>query len=117
MVSEALSEVNVLTCIHCDKVYSLAYIEISGIMSYQADLFPWVIYCRLADMRRLEVQRFRRRNDAEEYLKLVQRLTPEGEFELVFAGRHDRPPSDKASIRETIAQQPPDDEHADDEHE
>jgi predicted RecB family nuclease len=53
-------------------------------MSYQEKLSPWVIYRQLANLQRIEVVRFRWRNDAEEYLKVVQRMVPQARFEIVY---------------------------------
>lgn len=53
-------------------------------MSYSDQLHPWVIYRRLPNFQRQVVDRFRRRTDAEHYLKAMQRLAPNAEFELVY---------------------------------
>lgn len=53
-------------------------------MSYSDQLHPWVIYRRLPNLQRQAIERFRRRNDAEHYLKAMQRLSPAAEFELVY---------------------------------
>jgi hypothetical protein len=53
-------------------------------MSYQDSLKPWVIYRRLPDFQRQAIERFRRRTHAEEYLKVIQRLSPHSEFEIVY---------------------------------
>jgi hypothetical protein len=53
-------------------------------MSYQDQLSPWVIYRRLPNFRRLMIKRFRRRGDAEGYLKALQSLEPHAEFEIAF---------------------------------
>lgn len=52
-------------------------------MSYQASLRPWVVYRLKEGLQHIEVARFRKRNDAEEYLKIVRRMV-EAEFEIVF---------------------------------
>jgi hypothetical protein len=56
-------------------------------MSYQDLLRPWVIYLRLPNLQRREMNRFRKRNEAEGYLKVLQRLTPDIEYEIVFEAR------------------------------
>jgi hypothetical protein len=53
-------------------------------MSYQEKLSPWVVYRQLANLQRIEVARFRRRNDAEEYLNVVRRMVPQAQFEIVY---------------------------------
>ncbi|KAM3090320.1 hypothetical protein ACKFKG_29840 [Phormidesmis sp. 146-35] len=53
-------------------------------MSYQDSLKPWVIYRRLPNFQRQLIERFRRRPHAEEYLKAIQTLDPDGEFEIVY---------------------------------
>ena len=63
-------------------------------MSYQDQLSPWVIYRRLPNLQRQFIDRFRRRNNAEEYLKTVQRLQPQAQFEIVYEVTPDNQPSD-----------------------
>ncbi len=53
-------------------------------MSYQNSLSPWVIYRYLPNLQRQFIDRFRRRTHAEEYLKVIQRLSPDAEFEIVY---------------------------------
>jgi hypothetical protein len=53
-------------------------------MSYQDSLKPWVIYRRLPNFQRQLIDRFRRRTNAEEYLKAIQSLYPHAEFEIVY---------------------------------
>ena len=53
-------------------------------MSYQDSLRPWVIYRHLPDFQRQLIDRFRRRTYAEDYLKVIQRLSPQAKFELVY---------------------------------
>ena len=53
-------------------------------MSYQDLLHPWVIYRLLADCKHQSIARFRRRNEAEAYLKVLQRLLPAAQFAIVF---------------------------------
>ncbi len=52
-------------------------------MSYHNSLSPWVIYRHLPDFQRQFIERFRRRTHAEEYLKVIQHLSPHAEFEIV----------------------------------
>lgn len=53
-------------------------------MSCQNSLSPWVIYRHLPDFQRQFIERFRRRTHAEEYLNVIQRLSPHAEFEIVY---------------------------------
>ncbi|NJR51603.1 MAG: hypothetical protein HC780_20440 [Leptolyngbyaceae cyanobacterium CSU_1_3] len=74
-------------------------------MSYQNSLKPWVIYRRLPDFQRQLIERFRRRPHAEEYLKVIQRLDLDGEFEIVY----DITPAedhDPASVLNYLARSP-----------
>ncbi|NJL22020.1 MAG: hypothetical protein HC895_16325 [Leptolyngbyaceae cyanobacterium SM1_3_5] len=52
-------------------------------MSYQDLLNPWTIDRLLPNAQRRRVAEFRKRNDAEEYFKIVQRLMPDARFEIV----------------------------------
>jgi hypothetical protein len=53
-------------------------------MNYRNQLSPWVIYQLLPNCQRLLVERFRRRSEAEAYLKALQRLQSQAEFTIVF---------------------------------
>ncbi|NJN86698.1 MAG: hypothetical protein HC881_10770 [Leptolyngbyaceae cyanobacterium SL_7_1] len=53
-------------------------------MSYQDQLNPWVIYQLLPDLNRAAVSRFRRRNEAEAYLRVISQLRPKAQFTLSF---------------------------------
>lgn len=55
-------------------------------MTYQDQLSPWVVYKLLPTMQNAPVARFRYRNDAESYLKLVSRVLPETSFLISFDG-------------------------------
>lgn len=52
-------------------------------MKYQAQLTPWVIY-QVAAEERLPISRFRRRNDADAYMKVLQNTKPGVEFVVAF---------------------------------
>ncbi|MGV0029327.1 hypothetical protein [Phormidesmis priestleyi] len=54
------------------------------VRSYRDRLSPWCIVQLLPKMQRRVVKRFRRRNDATEHLRVLQRLNPSGCYELVF---------------------------------
>jgi hypothetical protein len=55
-------------------------------MTYQDQLSPWVVYKLLPTMQNAPVARFRYRNDAESYLKLVSRVLPQTSFLISFEG-------------------------------
>jgi hypothetical protein len=71
-------------------------------MSYQDQLSPWMVYRQLPNLQRLEVARFRRRNDAEEYLKIVQRMAPFAQFEIVYDVRQDEQRFEWGEGHETV---------------
>ena len=53
-------------------------------MSYYNRLHPWCVIRCLPKAQTLTVTRFRKRGDAEDYLKTVRRLMPDGRFEVMF---------------------------------
>ncbi|MGI0488080.1 hypothetical protein ACN4EK_21785 [Pantanalinema rosaneae CENA516] len=53
-------------------------------MSYQERLNPWVINKLLPNLKHLAVIRFRRRNDAEAYLKVLKETQPHAQFMIAF---------------------------------
>ncbi|MBW4658173.1 MAG: hypothetical protein KME15_05830 [Drouetiella hepatica Uher 2000/2452] len=53
-------------------------------MSYHDRLHPWCIIRCLPNAQVLIAARFRKRNEAEEYLIRLRRLVPDGIFEIVF---------------------------------
>lgn len=53
-------------------------------MQYQKQLSPWVINRHLPNLQREVVARFRRRSDAEAYLKVMQRVAPNAQFVITF---------------------------------
>lgn len=53
-------------------------------MSYQQQLSPWVIHQLQPDLTQSVVSRFRRRNEAEAYLKTIQRIRPTTSFAITF---------------------------------
>jgi hypothetical protein len=52
--------------------------------AYHDRLHPWLIIRRLPNMQRSSVCRFRRHSEAEEYLKVLQRLTPNATYQIIF---------------------------------
>ena len=57
-------------------------------MKYQEQLTPWVVYQLTSDLQRQVVIRFRRRNDADSYLKVLMQTRPNTQFMVAF----DAPP-------------------------
>jgi len=53
-------------------------------MRYEELLHPWIIVHQLSSLQNLTVKRFRHRNDADECLKALRRLSPEQEFIIMF---------------------------------
>jgi hypothetical protein len=53
-------------------------------MSYRDRLAPWCIFCLLPHAQRKLVARLRRRSDAEECLKALQRMNPDYDYVLIF---------------------------------
>jgi len=53
-------------------------------MSYQEQLSPWVVHKLTPDLKQAVVARFRHRNDAEAYLKIVNRMMPQFRFAIAF---------------------------------
>ncbi|MBE9012409.1 hypothetical protein IQ250_19610 [Pseudanabaenaceae cyanobacterium LEGE 13415] len=53
-------------------------------MKYQEQLTPWVVYQITPDMQRQVVIRFRRRNDADSYLKVLTQTRPNAKFIVAF---------------------------------
>jgi hypothetical protein len=59
-------------------------------MSYRDQLQPWCIIRCLPNAQTITVARFRRRSDAEAYLRTLRQLTPTASFRIVFDGGSDR---------------------------
>jgi hypothetical protein len=53
-------------------------------MSYCDLLHPWYIVQLLPNAQPITVARFRRRSEAESYLRVVKQLLPESGFAIVF---------------------------------
>lgn len=53
-------------------------------MKYHAQLTPWVIYQVASEDTRHPISRFRRRNDADAYLKVLSHTKPNSEFVVAF---------------------------------
>ena len=56
----------------------------SPITHYHTQLHPWCIIRLLPKMQRIVIARFRKRYEAEENLKFLQRLTPTANYAIVF---------------------------------
>ncbi|NEQ26658.1 MAG: hypothetical protein F6K28_48055 [Microcoleus sp. SIO2G3] len=59
-------------------------IYLSKIMSDSDLLYPWAIYRLHSHLKHCAIARFRRRNDSEAYLTIVQHMIPQAEFAIVF---------------------------------
>lgn len=53
-------------------------------MAYRDRLYPWCIIRQLPKFQRITVARFRKRNEAEEHLKVLHRLLPNATFVVLF---------------------------------
>jgi hypothetical protein len=53
-------------------------------MKYQEQLNPWVIHQLLPDLTQSVVIRFRRRSEAEAYLRVIRQLRPKSKFAIAF---------------------------------
>lgn len=53
-------------------------------MTYKDRLYPWCIIRHLPKSQNLVVGRLRRRNDAEEHLRLLQRLIPKASYSIIY---------------------------------
>lgn len=53
-------------------------------MTYKEKLNPWCIIRPIPNLQAQIVARFRRRVDAEGRLKILNRMTPNSSFEIIF---------------------------------
>ncbi|MBD2033993.1 hypothetical protein H6F86_00580 [Phormidium sp. FACHB-592] len=53
-------------------------------MTYQHQLTPWVVHKLLPNLKHLTITRFRRRPDAEAYLKVLNQSQPYAQFTITF---------------------------------
>lgn len=58
--------------------------SISAGFNYSVQLHPWCVIRFLPNLQRSVIQRFRKRSEAEEYLKVLKRLLPEASHQIVF---------------------------------
>lgn len=54
------------------------------LMTYYNQLSPWCIIRCLPNAQTLIVARFRRRNDAEAHLRILQQITPTATYHIIF---------------------------------
>ncbi|MGV0027147.1 hypothetical protein [Phormidesmis priestleyi] len=52
--------------------------------NYWQRLHPWCIVRFLPQMQRIVIQRFRYRSQAEEYLRVLKRLLPHANHQIIF---------------------------------
>lgn len=69
-------------------------------MNYQEQLKPWVVYQITSDLQRQVVIRFRRRNDADSYLKVLTQTRANAQFIVAFdsPSAAAQPTADKAAL-------------------
>jgi len=53
-------------------------------MNYQNQLTPWVIHKLLPNLNQMSISRFRKRTEAEAYLRVLQQTQPNAKFEIIF---------------------------------
>lgn len=53
-------------------------------MTYKERLSPWCIIRHLPHSQRLVVACCRRRNDAEEHLRVLRKMTPTDDYSIIF---------------------------------
>jgi hypothetical protein len=63
---------------------SSATYEVEAPTAYNQLLHPWCVVQFLPHMQRRTVARFRRRNDADAYLKALRRLSPSAQYTVMF---------------------------------
>jgi hypothetical protein len=53
-------------------------------MTYKDRLYPWCIIRHLPKSQSMVVGRLRRRNDAEEHVRVLKQLMPDALFSIIF---------------------------------
>ena len=53
-------------------------------MIYRDSLSPWCVIQHLPKLQYAIIARFRKRNDAEDYVKVLRRMNPAIVYEIVF---------------------------------
>ena len=61
-----------------------ACLQSPSLNGYQARLHPWCIVRLLPKMQRIVVGRFRKGNDADEHIRSLRHLIPQGQFIVMF---------------------------------
>ncbi len=64
--------------------FGLGYSGKEGRMTYRDRLSPWCIIRHLPQSQRLVVACSRRRNDAEEHLRVLRQMTPNEDYSIIF---------------------------------
>ncbi len=73
-------------------------------MRYQEQLTPWVVYQLSANLERQIVTRFRRRNDADCYLKVLKQTRPNTEFVVAFDAKRNAAPAEETSAEKALVE-------------
>lgn len=73
------------------------------LMSYQEQLNPWVVERLLPNLKWTAVARFRHRNDAEAYVRIVRRTMPHFKFTIAFDSKRLSATSNDRVPQEAIA--------------
>jgi hypothetical protein len=53
-------------------------------MTYQEQLSPWVVHQLLPNLKQQTLARFRRRNEADAYLRAMKQMRPQSRYEVSF---------------------------------
>lgn len=61
-----------------------ACLQPANLNGYQAKLHPWCIVRLLPKMQRVVIGRFRKSNDADEHMRSLKHLIPQGKFIVLF---------------------------------
>ncbi|MGB3788408.1 MAG: hypothetical protein WA949_10385 [Phormidesmis sp.] len=80
--------------------------EVKKTTDYQQQLHPWCIVQHLPKMQQRTVARFRRRNDADEHLRVLRWLIPSAQYAVVFDSLSQPDQEKRAPDDSAIAQSP-----------
>ena len=53
-------------------------------MPYSDQLSPWVVYRLLPNFQRILLERFRKRNNAEDYARVLKQIQPQFDLVILF---------------------------------
>jgi hypothetical protein len=53
-------------------------------MPYSDQLLPWVVYRLLPNFQRILLERFRKRNNAEDYARVLKQIQPQFDLVILF---------------------------------